>query len=163
MYYINIFFIFSFLGFLFENIWTLAINTNFNSGILYGPWTFIYGFAAFGLMFLNNFLEKRNINKWLKVFLFFLAAAILMTALEYSGGMLIEKLFHKVYWDYTNMRFNLGRYICLEVALFWGVFATMVNYLLLPYIKNWSKKIPKFVTIIVVVLFIVDIVATALN
>lgn len=163
MYYVNIFFIFSFLGFLFENLWTIALHTNFNSGILYGPWTFIYGFAAFALMFLDRFLKNKNFNKWLKIILFFLVASVLMTTLEFAGGIIIEKLFHKVYWDYTNMKFNMGRYICLEVALFWGAFATLVNYLVLPHIKKLAKKIPVLITLIIIGLFIVDIVMTVIN
>ena len=43
MYYINLFFIYSLLGFLFENFLNIITNATFNSGVLYVPWTFIYG------------------------------------------------------------------------------------------------------------------------
>lgn len=163
MYYINIFFIFSFLGFLFENLLTLLINSNFNSGILYGPWTFIYGIAIFCLMFVNKTLHKKNWRIWIEVIVFFFISALLMTFLEYSGGMLIEKLFHRVYWDYTNMKFNFGNYICLEASIFWGLFATLVNYLLVPSLEKFAKKIPKLITVVLMILFVVDIVMTVLN
>lgn len=139
-YYLNIFFIFSFLGFLVENIFSWIGNTTFNSGILYGPWTFIYGFAIFALMFVDKILKKRNMRKWVEVLLFFVISMFLMSFIEFLGGFLIEKLFHVVYWDYTNMKFNLGNYICLEAAVFWGVFATLVNYLLVPIILKFEKK-----------------------
>lgn len=58
MYYVNIFFIFSVLGFLFENFLNIFTNDNFNSGILFGPWTFIYGFGAFLIIILNKLYEK---------------------------------------------------------------------------------------------------------
>jgi len=160
MYYINIFFIYSFLGFIFENIFAFISNSNFNSGILYGPWTFIYGIAIFVLMFFYKFLKQYKLNKWLEVFLFFIGATVLMTLIEFSGGMLIEKLFHVVYWDYTNLKFNYGFYISLETSLGWGIFATLVNYFLTPVIEKFEKKIPWYVTILFVVFFSVDIIFT---
>ena len=163
MNYINIFFIYSFLGFLFENGLNVVINTNFNSGILYGPWTFIYGFAIFILMFLNKLLNQVKVSKWVRVLLFYVGAVILMTILEFTGGMLIEKLFHRVYWDYSNLMFNFGNYICLEVALLWGVFATFMNYLIVPHLNKLAKKIPVYISVILIILFVVDIIATIVN
>ena len=162
MFYINVFFIYSFLGFLFENFFAFVSNSNFNSGVLYGPWTFIYGIAIFILMALNRFLNKyiKN-NNWLKVFLFFIGATIFMTLIEFSGGMLIEMFFHVVYWDYTNLALNYGYYISLETSLGWGLFATFVNYLLTPFLSIFAKKIPWYVTILFITLFLVDIFITA--
>ena len=117
MYYINIFFIYSFLGFLFENGLNLVTNANFNSGVLYGPWTFIYGIAIFVNMGLDKFLKKYDLNKWFKVLIFYVVITIFMTLIEFSAGMLIENIFHVVYWDYSNMKFNYGKYICLEFSL----------------------------------------------
>jgi len=163
MFYVNIFFIYSFLGFIFENIFTAIVGSNFNSGILYGPWTFIYGFAIFTMMFLNKLIDRIKTNKWFKILIFFLVSCILMSVIEFLGGFIIEKLFHVVYWDYTSMRFNLGHYICLEAAIFWGFFATLVNYLLTPFTKKWAKKIPWYVTLVFVILFVLDIIMTILN
>ena len=114
-------------------------------------------------MYLNKIIDKPKTNKWVKVLVFFLASSIIMSVIEFSGGFLIEKLFHVVYWDYTSMRFNFGHYVCLEAAIFWGVFATFVNYLLRPLLEKFARKIPKLVTFLFIVLFIVDIVATIIN
>lgn len=162
MYYVNIFFIYSFIGFLFENAVTSFNNSQFNSGVLYGPWTFIYGIAIFILMIFNKFLNQYKINKWLKVLIFFIGATILMTLVEFSGGMLIEKIFHVVYWDYTKLSTNFGYYISLWTSLGWGLFATIVNYLFMPFLNRFAKKIPWYVTIFFIVLFVVDIIMTAL-
>ena len=89
------------------------MGTNFNSGILYGPWTFIYAFGIFGIMLFNKFLNKFDLKKWLEVFIFFIGSAFMMSVIELSGGFLIEKLFHVVYWDYSYMTFNIGSYICI--------------------------------------------------
>ncbi len=163
MFYINTFFIYSILGFIFENIMSFIGHSHFYSGILYGPWTFIYAFAIFALMFLDKKLKNLKLDKWLEIFLFYIGSTIIMTMIEFSGGMLIEKLFHRVYWDYTNLKFNFGHYIALEVSLGWGLFATIVNYLLRPLIDKFIKKIPKFVTIILMIFFILDVVVSLLN
>jgi len=54
MNYLNIFFFFSILGHLVENIFT----TNYTSGILYGYWTPIYGVGIIIILLLNNFFTK---------------------------------------------------------------------------------------------------------
>lgn len=163
MFYINIFFIYSFLGFLFENMLNVVMNSNFNSGILYGPWTFIYGIAMLIILFVDKLFERFKLKKWIEVILFYILAVILMTLIEFSGGMLIEKLFHRVYWDYSNMLFNYGNYICLEVSLLWGIFATFINYVVRPKINKLAEKTPIYISILLIVLFIADIIATIVN
>lgn len=163
MFYLNIFFIYSFLGFLFENILNIFLLSNFNSGILYGPWTFIYGIAIFIVMFIAKFLKKFKLKKVYEIILFYLISCFLMTLIEFSGGFLIEKLFHVVYWDYTNLTFNFGSYIALETTLFWGLFATLINYLVVKKINKLAVKIPKFMTIIFSILFIIDIIITFIS
>ena len=86
-----------------------------------------------------------------------------MTLVEFAGGMLIETIFHRTYWDYTNMRFNYGKYICLEVSLAWGLLSTFITYLVLPFINKIEKKIPWFVSVGLIILFIVDIIFTLIN
>jgi len=163
MYYVNIFFIFSFIGFLFENVLNIFTNDNFNSGILYGPWTFIYGIGVLLMVIVYKFLQQFHLKKWKEVVLFYIIITIVMTLVEFSGGMLIETIFHRTYWDYTNMRFNYGKYICLEVSLAWGLLATFITYLVLPFINKIEKKIPWFVSVGLIILFIVDIIFTLIN
>ena len=163
MYYVNIFFIFSFIGFLFENVLNIFTNDNFNSGILYGPWTFIYGIGVLLMVIVYKFLQQFHLKKWKEVVLFYIIITVVMTLVEFSGGMLIETIFHRTYWDYTNMRFNYGKYICLEVSLAWGLLATFITYLVLPFINKIEKKIPWFVSVGLIILFILDIVFTIIN
>ena len=163
MYYVNIFFIFSFIGFLFENVLNIFTNDNFNSGVLYGPWTFIYGIGVLLMVIVYKFLQQYHLKKWKEVVLFYIIITIVMTLVEFSGGMLIETIFHRTYWDYTNMRFNYGKYICLEVSLAWGLLATFITYLVLPFINKIEKKIPWFVSVGLVILFVLDIIFTIIN
>ncbi len=163
MYYLNIFFIYSILGFIFETTLCSIISPGFSSGVLYGPWTFIYGLAIFLIMGIDKFLKRFKLKKWLEIILFYLTVTIIVTILEFSGGMLIEKLFHMVYWDYIKMKLNFGFYICLEVSLIWGLFATFINYVVKDKISTLAKRIPKFITVIALILFIADCVITFIN
>lgn len=163
MYYYNIFFIYSVLGFLFENLVNVITRSNFNSGVLYGPWTFIYGFAIFAILVINKFLRQYKLKKWIEVLIFYVCATVVMTLIEFTGGMLIEKIFDKVYWDYTHMTFNYGHYICLEVSLLWGLFATVINYLVTPHLLRLAKKIPWYFTVVAIIIFVVDVIVTFLK
>ena len=163
MYYVNIFFIFSFIGFLFENVLNIFTNDNFNSGVLYGPWTFIYGIGVLLMVIVYKFLAQYHLKKWKEVVLFYIIITIVMTLVEFAGGMLIETIFHRTYWDYTNMRFNYGKYICLEVSLAWGLLSTLITYLVLPFINKIEKKIPWFVSVGLIILFVMDIIFTLIN
>ena len=163
MYYVNVFFIFSFIGFLFENVLNIFTNDNFNSGILYGPWTFIYGIGVLLMVIVYKFLQQFHLKKWKEVVLFYIIITIVMTLVEFSGGMLIETIFHRTYWNYTNMRFNYGKYICLEVSLAWGLLSTLITYLVLPFINKLEKKIPWFVGVGLIILFVMDIIFTLIN
>ena len=44
----------------------------------------------------------------------------LTTAIELVGGWALFKIYHIRWWDYSNMKFNLGGYICPQFSLLWG-------------------------------------------
>ena len=78
------------------------------------------------------------------------------------GGILIEKIFGKVFWDYSDMKFSMGHYISLEMALVWGVMSLVVTYVIKPFIDKIIKKIPSIITYLVFITFIMDVVFTFL-
>ncbi len=59
MYFLNCFFIYSILGFILECLFTLITKNHFASGILYGPWTPVYGFGA---IFVNGGEEREDLD-----------------------------------------------------------------------------------------------------
>ena len=60
MYYLKYFFVTSILGFFVESI----LWHGHESGILYGPWTYIYGVGSIIIIFLSdNILKKKHLNK----------------------------------------------------------------------------------------------------
>lgn len=164
MFYINFFLFFSIFGYLFETICAYIFKSGFNSGILYGPWTPLYGFGVLMVMILSNKLfQNLHLNRILETIIVFVCVTIVLTILEWLGGVFIEKLFSITFWDYSNYRFHIGKYISLEMSLLWGVGSIILIYLVIPYVSEFIKKIPFFITMILSSLFVIDLIVTIIN
>lgn len=154
---INKFFIYSILGHLLENI----AMPNYTSGILYGYWTPVYGIGAIIIILINIDINRRiKTNKILKTIILFISCSIILSSIEYFGGKIIEIIFNKTFWDYSNHKYNFGKYASLEMSLTWGILSVVLIYLIEPIIKKIEKKIPKVITYILILLFITDIIFT---
>ena len=46
----------------------------------------------------------------------YVGSALLTSALELAAGWILKKVFHTSWWDYGDVPFNLGGYICLKFA-----------------------------------------------
>ncbi|MDD2208133.1 MAG: putative ABC transporter permease [Bacilli bacterium] len=156
MIYLNIFHFFSIIGYILE---TLFIK-NYNSGILYLPWTPVYGISILIAIFINKKIENISKKKLLKIFIHFVSCALILSCLEFISGHLIELIFNKVYWNYDSFKYNLGKYISLETALIWGISSTLTVYLIYPHLSKILKKVPKWWTIVLTIIFLIDIIIT---
>lgn len=154
MYYIKYFFIFSILGHFIESFF----YTNGDGGILIGYWTPVYGIGAVTILIINNFIKKKKF-KYNKLILF-LSSAIILSTIEVLGGYLIKWIFHKILWDYSNQMFNIGKYTSLAISLVWGICSLILIYILKPIIDKFINKIPNFIIYILLLLFIIDNIAT---
>ena len=164
MFYINFFLFFSIFGYLFETLCAYIFKSGFNSGILYGPWTPLYGFGVLIILIISNKLfQNLHLNRVVETLIVFVCMTIILTLLEWIGGVLIEKLFHITFWDYSNYKYHIGKYISLEMSLVWGVGSIILIYLVLPWSLNLIKKIPLLVTIIFIFLFLIDMVVTTIS
>lgn len=130
------------------------------SGILLGYWTPIYGLGAVTILLINKNLEKLKTNKGLKILLLFFISAITLSLMEILGGYLIKWIFHKVMWDYSNHKFNIGIYTSLEMSIMWGISSIILVHFIKPIMDKIISKIPKYLTYILIVLFIIDSIAT---
>lgn len=132
-----------------------------NRGFLNGPLCPIYGFGALGVIYFLTDIGKTN-----KLILFF-GSVFIATALELVGGFLLEKIFHKKWGDYSEMRFNLGGYICLEFSILWGLACFVLYEAVHPLIQRLFAFLnPKFIfyiDIILLIIFAVDMVQTILT
>ena len=164
MYYLNVFLVYSVLGFIMETTLKYLFFPRLNNGFLYGPWIPIYGLGCCLIIAIMRFVFNRiKISRWVKIILVFLLTVLILTTLEFIGGNLIELITGKVFWDYSDLKFNYGNYISLEISLCWGAMSLVVIYLLKPILDKLIKKLPSYVTYLVLVCFFIDLVITILK
>lgn len=157
MYYMNYFFIFSILGHILESF----VYQNGESGILFGWWTPIYGLGVIIILLLNKYIfEKLSSNKYIKLLLIFSISSICLSLIEAIGGYLIEWIFHTTFWNYSYLKFHIGKYIALEMAIIWGLGSIFILYFLKPLLDKIIRKIPKFFPYTLLIIFILDLFLT---
>ena len=159
MYYLNYFFIFSIFGYLYETILYKIKHVKRNSGFLYGPWAPIYGLGALIIVTLTNTLKIKRMHQ---VISFMIIVFFLFTLIEYIGGKILKFLFHKDYWDYTKHKYNIGKYISLDVSIIWVVESLIFLYLK-KYIDVFIVMIPSIVTVTILFVFIFDFLYTLIK
>lgn len=161
MYYLDMFFICSFLGYIIETFLKTFVFHGMNNGILFGPWIPIYGLGAVIIVFITDYIFKETkYKRWTKIFLTAIISVVVLTVMEWVAGNLIEVLTGKIFWDYSRLKFNFGHYIALEISLVWLIFIFIFMYVIRPLIDKFIKKIPTWLTMLALILFIIDIIVT---
>lgn len=114
------FIIYSVLGWVMESIVrTIAERKIINTGFLTGPLCPIYGFGACIMILFLSHLKSR-------IVLLFVISVVVLSAWEYVVGVLLEKLFHTKYWDYSDHKFNIQGRVCLTNSICWGVIRNII-------------------------------------
>ena len=72
----------------------------------------------------------------------FAAGSILGGVYEYLCSVFTELVFCTVFWDYSEIPFNLGGRVNLLYCFFWGFAAVAWFRLVYLYISKWIEKIP---------------------
>lgn len=138
-YYISFFMIYSFIGWCAEVIFATWKSGEFsNRGFLNGPLCPIYGIGV--VIILGSLSPFKD-----QVLKLFVLSTILVSALEYVVGLVLEKLFHHKWWDYSEMKFNINGYISLRFSLMWGIGCVIIVRYIHPFIENLVEKIPLIV------------------
>lgn len=164
MYYINSFFIYSFLGNIFETILSFFTKQKFNSGILRGPLTPIYGIGVILIILISkSVFANLHLSRLKETIIVFFILIFTLTLLEWLGGILIEKLFGVIYWDYSRFPLHIGHYISVEISLLWGILSILFIYVIKPIIDPLVKSIPSFVTIGLLLILGIDIIVTIMH
>lgn len=157
MYYLNSFYLYSVIGFIMESTIYKFMNSKRHSGIFYGPITAVYGVGAIVILLLYKLIyEKLEINKYLRPVILFFSSIILLTLVEFIGGHVLNMLFGIDMWNYENKAYNFGKYICLEISLYWGILSLIFVYIVKPFMDKFIKRIPSVATYIFTLIFIID-------
>ena len=136
--WIAFFFIYSFLGWCIDSA-IVSFNKRklTNRGFLKGPMLPLYGSGAV-IMLLSPLWAKDN------YVLVYICGTIGATALEYVTGVLMEMMFNMRYWDYSSYPFHFHGYICLYVAVGFGIAGVLwICVLEAPLTRLWKRLTPK--------------------
>ena len=152
------FFIYSFLGWLFETVSASLKQKKFaNRGLVNGPFYVLYGITA--VIITVGLQELTGI--WL-----FLFAMIYATVVEWIAGHLIELAFKERWWDYSNVKWNFDGYVCVPVSVFWGFLGYVIvkwgNKITLKILTILPELLMNVILLVLVGVMIVDILASYL-
>ncbi|MDR0991492.1 MAG: putative ABC transporter permease [Ruminococcus sp.] len=116
---------------------TMTIETGEyqNRGFLNMPLCPIYGAGV--LLVVSLF--RPFAHTW--ILLFFLTA-LMCTAFELSVGLIMEKIFHNRWWDYSMYKFNFKGYICLWTSCGWGIGCVLVIKFVQPFLERVIAAVP---------------------
>lgn len=159
MYYINLFLLYSILGFIMESTLYKIKLVNKHSGIFYGPITAVYGIGILAIELFNKyFFKKIKCNKIIKLLIEFIVLTIVLTLIEYLGGNILNHLFGIDMWNYSNKPFNYGKYICLITSIIWGILGLLYIHILKPFTDKIINQISHKETYIFLTIFIIDMI-----
>ena len=147
------FFVYGFLGWCTEVAFAAVKEQKFvNRGFLNGPICPIYGVRVSAVVF---FLEPYSH----KLLLLYVASVIIVTLIEGLTGWIMDVLFHSKWWDYSDMKFNIGGYVCLTFSLIWGVACVAIMKFIHPLIHKVLTFIPHTLGIIIIVVLTAALIA----
>lgn len=150
--YFNLFWVFfvcSVLGLILEEVWYMVVVDpgvyQDRAGMLFGPFSPIYGFGAVLMtMALNRFYKKNPL-------IIFLVSALIGGAFEVFVGWFMQTSFGVVSWSYSHIRlFGMpdpiavltGGRTCTPFACMWGLGGLIWIKVLLPRLLKLINMIP---------------------
>lgn len=152
-----LFLIYSFFGWCVEVAYCGLGEGHFvNRGFLNGPLCPIYGVGAVAVILCLTPIKN--------VILLFLCSMVITSVLELITGFALEKIYHTRWWDYSDLPFNIGGYICLKYSIYWGLVCIALMKGIHPVVYGFIKLIPKVIGLILLIfllaVFAADIVVT---
>lgn len=106
------------------------------SSVVWGPFSIVWGLAI--AMFTVLLYKYKNSSDRM----IFFAGVVLGGAYEYVCSVFTEIVFGKVFWDYSQIHFNLGGRINLLYCFFWGIAAVVWIKGIYPKVSAWIEKTP---------------------
>lgn len=106
------------------------------SGVLYGPFSVIYGFGAVLMLY---FLTRRDFNWWQILILGGLIGGIF----ELLMGLWQEAFTGTSSWDYSDHWLNIAGKTSPYIMLIWGIICLIFMKVVYPFCSNLIEKIPE--------------------
>ncbi|OJU11093.1 MAG: hypothetical protein BGN88_14490 [Clostridiales bacterium 43-6] len=153
-----IFMVSSVIGYLVETVYCVLYTGQYESkqGLLYGPFSPIYGFGAVLLTLSMKLFIKRT-----DLFVLLFCGA-LGAGFEFVCSLFQESVFGTVSWEYSQSHLNLGGRTNLKYALIWGLFGVLYAKKIYPPLCKLIEKIPddpgRLITRILLIFMLLNII-----
>ncbi len=166
--FILFFTFYSFLGWVMETVFASINEKKFiNRGFLNGFFCPIYGFGAIIVVQSASWINAKVENYFEASIISILCSVVLITALEYITGSLLERIFNCKWWDYSNNAMNLKGYVCLKYSLLWGILTLLliqvIHPLLLGLVVLFPPNIKVYISICLSLYFLADTVKSMIE
>lgn len=162
-YYLNNFLLFSFIGFIFETLIFAILSMHNKSGFLYLSWTPFYGIGIIIIDLLHKGIFNLDMSKRKKHLTLIISLFLILSLLELLGGVLLEYLHGYPLWTYNMVPFHIGKYISIPTSIVWVIFSYLYLFIIKRYTDRLVRFIPKTITIVFTLLFIVDFILTMIK
>ena len=152
-----------FLGWVYETfVMTIWEGKWDNRGFLYGPMLPIYALGSLGVRVVFGILLPEHTV--LQVFLIGLFGSMV---LEFVTSWVLEHFFHRTWWDYSIVPFNVQGRICPPASIGFGVAALLLVYIVNPQVFALLDRIPtkvgKMLSALYALLVLADLCITVYN
>lgn len=163
---INVFFIFSFIGWVCEVLYVGIFfeHKYINRGFLFGPLCPIYGFGGLIMLCIPSYFQDSILK-------LFITGFVSCSILEYISSYILEKIFNTTWWDYSNKKIKIksieiplhinGR-VCLQNSILFGLMTVGVIKFIHPLLTKLLTSIPEKLLIIIAFtlsfIFVMDLV-----
>lgn len=135
--YFDTFIIFSVVGWIYECLYcTLKGGHWENRGFLFGPVCPIYGSAVVIAQIVFRLLPELPSHSDYPIWAIFAICFVGSAIIEYSTSWVLEKIFHAVWWDYSDMPLNIHGRICFPASCGFGAAGVVVVRFIFPLIEK---------------------------
>lgn len=134
---INWFLVYSILGWVVESIYMSFCNKKWtNRGFIHGPICPIYGVGALTVFFILRPFSGNYL-------VLYFCGMVLATTLEYITGVVMQKIFGCIWWDYNDKPFNYKGILCLESSIAWGFYTVFLFWFLQRGVESIVNLYPR--------------------
>lgn len=148
------FIIYSFIGWIIEEAYSLSVNGNFKKeGFLIGPFKPMYGIAFTILILCDDIWNSNGIFMIIVCFL-------VPTTVEYISGYMLKHIFNKVYWDYSKHKYNIDGLVTFSFSTYWTILSLFGIYFIQPILYNiytTRENLFNIATIIGMIYLVIDL------
>ncbi|EPD77953.1 putative ABC transporter permease [Atopobium sp. oral taxon 199] len=122
-------------GWIYETAYCSLVEHGFSRrGFLFGPSCPIYGVGAVSVWITLGSLDNPV--------LVFVLGGLMATILEYSTGLILERRFHRTWWDYSMFRYNIKGRVCPQASLVFGAFSVVTVFFIAPGLLSLFSLVP---------------------